>query len=304
MLAFAKKACYNKFNLLIGVLFMQLDALNPFVRYARAHTYYQPTKKNNVCYDCRLFFVSHGEGVLFANGSQYTVNNNTAIFLPPKSHYHFTFVNPSAVNIYVLNFDLTDAFCQFTKSLGTATEENFQAEKVLQYTLPNAFSCALVQNNAISLRNPIAKCTEVFLQKEPYCRQTASAHLKLALIDILREGQGGADEYKLARSVIDYVRDHYARTDLSNQTIANEFHYHPYHVSRVMKAYTQKTLHEYLMDYRLEMAKNYLLTTSLNVTAIAEKTGFASYTYFIKIFREKTGQSPLQYRQTRKHIGF
>ena len=121
---------------------------------------------------------------------------------------------------------------------------------------------------------------------------------------MLREQQGGVGEYKLAKSVIEYVRDHYARAELSNQMIADEFHYHPYHVSRVMKAYTQKTLHEYLMDYRLEMAKNYLITTSLSVTDIAEKIGFASYTYFIKLFREKTGQSPLQYRQTHKHIGF
>ncbi len=283
---------------------MQLDTLNPFVRYARTHAYYAPTKKNNVCYDCRLFYVSHGEGVLFANEEQYAVNNNTAIFLPPQTHYRFTFTAPDSVSIYVLNFDLTDAFCEHTKSLGTDTEETFQAEKVLQYPLLKEFSHVLVQNNAITLRNNVAKCTEVFLEKEPYRRQTASAHLKLALIDMLREQQGGADEYKLARSVIDYVRNHYARPDLSNQIIADEFHYHPYHVSRIMKAYTHKTLHEYLMDYRLEMAKNYLITTSLNVTAIAEKTGFNSYTYFIKIFREKTGQSPLHYRQTHKHIGF
>ncbi len=283
---------------------MQLDTLNPFVRYARTHTYYAPTKKNSICYDCRLFYVAHGEGVLFAGDQEYPVNNNTAIFLPPSSQYRFVFADPMAVSIDVFNFDLVDSFCHYTKSLSTATEENFLPEKVLRYPLPQEFSKVVVQHNAILLRSNVAKCTEVFLEKEPYRRQTASAHLKLALIDMLRAKQGDADEYKLARSVIDYVRTHHARHDLSNQTIADEFHYHPYHVSRVMKAYTQKTLHEYLIDYRLEMAKNYLITTSLNVTAIAEKTGFASYTYFIKIFREKTGQSPLQYRQTRKHIGF
>ena len=283
---------------------MQLNSLNPFVRYARTHTYYAPTKKDNVCYDCRLFYVSHGEGTLIANQTAHPVNSNTVIFLPPKTRYHFNFQSPDTVSIFVLNFDLTDAFCQYDKSLGTATESNFQPNKVLTYPLPNEFSNPLVQANGISLRNHVAKCIELFLQKELYNRQTASAYLKLALIDMLREQQGGVGEYKLAKSVIEYVRDHYARAELSNQMIADEFHYHPYHVSRVMKAYTQKTLHEYLIDYRLEMAKNYLITTSLSVTDIAEKIGFASYTYFIKLFREKTGQSPLQYRQTHKHIGF
>ena len=71
-----------------------------------------------------------------------------------------------------------------------------------------------------------------------------------------------------------------------------------------MKAHTKKTLHDYLIDYRLHVAKNYLRTTTLTITSIAEKTGFASYTYFIKLFREHTGLSPLQYRKSHKNIGF
>ena len=70
-----------------------------------------------------------------------------------------------------------------------------------------------------------------------------------------------------------------------------------------MKAHTQKTLHDYLTDYRLHMAKNYLRTTSLNVTQVAEKTGFSSYTYFIKLFRERVGVSPLQYRRSHERTG-
>ena len=91
---------------------------------------------------------------------------------------------------------------------------------------------------------------------------------------------------------------------LTNEKIAEHFNYHPYHLSRLMKARTNKTLHNYLIDFRLHMAKNYLTTTNYNVTKIAEKTGFASYAYFIKIFREKVGISPLQYRKTHLSIGF
>jgi AraC-like DNA-binding protein len=71
-----------------------------------------------------------------------------------------------------------------------------------------------------------------------------------------------------------------------------------------MKAHTKKTLHSYLIDFRIHMAKNYLTTTTYNVTTIAEKTGFPTYTYFIKTFREKTGVSPLQYRKSHSNIGF
>lgn len=283
---------------------MKLDQLNPFVRYARTHVYYAPTKKNCVCYDCRLFYIAHGEGTLIADGQNYVVSQNTVIYLPPKTQYRFIFNDPTAVNIYVLNFDLTDAFSRYSRSLGTASEDAFDPSKVLDYEPPKEFSSIIVQNDGIHVRNHVAKCTDVFLRKEPYHRQTASASVKLALIEILRERENESNDYKLVQSVIEYIRDNYSLAELSNQTIADEFHYHPYHLSRIMKTYTQKTLHSYLIDYRLHMAKNYLVTTSLNITMIAEKTGFASYTYFIKIFREKMGQSPLQYRQTHKNIGF
>ena len=283
---------------------MKLDQLNPFIRYAKSHVFYAHTKKDCICYDCRLFYVSLGEGTLFANGETYAVNANTVIFLPPKTHYRFSFTDPDSVNIYVLNFDLTDQFSRYSKSLGTANEETFDCEKVLNYELPKEFSDILVQNNGIHVRNYVAKCTDAFLQKDKYYRQTASANLKLALLATLCQQESENSDYQLVQSVIEYIRENYAQGELSNQTIADEFHYHPYHLSRIMKAHTQKTLHSYLIDYRLHMAKNYLVTTSLNVTAIAEKTGFTSYTYFIKIFREKMGQSPLQYRQTHKNIGF
>ena len=71
-----------------------------------------------------------------------------------------------------------------------------------------------------------------------------------------------------------------------------------------MKTYTNKTLRDYIIDFRLNMAKNYLATTTLNVTSVAEKTGFSSYAYFIKVFREKFGLAPLKYRKAHKNIGF
>ena len=52
------------------------------------------------------------------------------------------------------------------------------------------------------------------------------------------------------------------------------------------------------------MAQVYLTTTAMSITELASRTGFASYTYFIKIFRERVGISPLQYRKAYRNIGF
>lgn len=283
---------------------MKIEELNPFIRYASMHQTYYPAKENSVCYDCRLFYVLQGDGVFFANGQNYNVSQGFCVFLPPKTQYKFSFSNNEKVKIYVLNFDLTDEFCENKKSLGTATESTFNEQKVLHYTLPNEFCAPIIYANGISIRNYVADCVELFLQKIAYYKHSASAHLKLALLALLREYHSEKNDYRLILSVQEFIRNNYDKAELDNQEIAEQFNYHPYHINRLMKVYTKKTLHEYLIDYRLHMAKNYLTTTTLNVTAIAEKAGFSSYTYFIKLFRERTGISPLQYRKTHKNIGF
>ena len=287
----------------IGVK-MNLDNINPFIRYAKLHTHYDEQKKNRICYDCRLFFITSGEGSLLANGQNYKISNNTAIFLPPKSQYSFSFKDNDSVNIFVLNFDLTDMFSEHKHSIGTATESDFNIAKFLDYSLPQEFQTIIVKNNTLSFLEDIESCVNLFLQKPMLYRSLASGFLKVALIKLLQEINSESNEDKLVQNIQDYIRRHYDSAELSNLTIAKRFNYHPYHLSRLMKAHTKKTLHNYLIDYRIHMAKNFLTTTTLNVTTIAEKTGFPSYTYFIKTFREKTGVSPLQYRKSHTNIGF
>lgn len=163
---------------------MKIEELNPFIRYATMHQTYYPQKENSICYDCRLFYVLQGNGVFFANGQNYRVSQGFSVFLPPKTQYRFEFSNHEHVKIYVLNFDLTDEFCSIPKSLGTAKESNFNEQKILRYTLPNEFCEPLIQQNGIFIRNYVADCVELFLQKIAYYKHSASAYLKLALLEL------------------------------------------------------------------------------------------------------------------------
>ncbi len=291
-------------NPLTGRKKMELSKLNPFIRYAGLHLHYSRPKGNSVCYDCRLFYVIRGEGFLHADGHIYTVSQSFVIFLPPGTRYYFEFENEKDINIYVLDFDLSDDYDTLFHSVGTATESDFDPKKILPSPFFDELNTVMANEGSVILRNEVAVCVELFLSKTAYYQHSASAHLKLALIELLNDCKREHSDYRLIQSVQDYIRRNYQRTELNNKTVAAEFSYHPYHISRLMKQHTKKTLHEYILDYRLHAAKNYLSTTTLNVTEIAKRTGFASYTYFIKIFREQTGISPLQYRKSRRSAGF
>lgn len=57
---------------------------------------------------------------------------------------------------------------------------------------------------------------------------------------------------------------------------------------------------DYLIKIRLSKAKELLTTTELSVSVIADKCGFCSPNYFIKLFRREYKITPLQFRKKEK----
>lgn len=59
---------------------------------------------------------------------------------------------------------------------------------------------------------------------------------------------------------------------------------------------------DYLIDYRLNIAKKLLLETELSMTEIAYRCGFSDASYFSKKFRTDIGVPPVEYRKENAHI--
>ncbi len=276
---------------------MELSGLNPFIRYACLHATHAVSAEGSVCYDCRLFYVLGGTGALLVGESSYPISRGSAVYLPPSTHYRFSFSTPDEVRIYVINFDLTDAHRDTPESLGTAKESCFDPSLVIASPSVDGLSEPIVLSGAATVEGLAASCVELFLGKTANYQHCASAYLKLALLEMLNARRLERGEYRLVNKIEEIVRKDYAAPELSNLKVAAELAYHPYYLSRLMSRYTGMTLHEYITSYRLRMAMNYLTTTALSVGSVAELTGFSSYTYFIKCFRERVGISPLKYRK-------
>ena len=66
---------------------------------------------------------------------------------------------------------------------------------------------------------------------------------------------------------------------------------------REFHEYYHTTPGKWLTQKRLEYAKDLLDTSKKNVSEIADESGFENITHFSRIFKEKYGLSPLQYRK-------
>lgn len=91
--------------------------------------------------------------------------------------------------------------------------------------------------------------------------------------------------------------------NLSNPDLGVEFLLKRMLISRTafyqrMKLLTGKSIGQYISDYRLVEAKKMLKLESLSINEIAEALGFSSQRYFSTFFKDKTGMSPTEFRNS------
>ena len=166
--------------------------------------------------------------------------------------------------------------------------------------MPPEFSSALSKKMP-SIAPLLDKCCEEFLIQSPLYREVSSALLKLCLLDLVRTCEQNQESARVL-PVLDYIHENYPDTTLTNNSIAELFNYHPYYLSQMIRQQTGQSLHQYLIAYRIKMAKKKLITTNDPISTVAWKSGFQSPAYFIKQFKAHVGVTPNAYRKERMHF--
>ncbi len=276
---------------------MSLDRLNPFLRFARILTATESFCTFRICYDCRLFCITTGEGTLTVGDETFELSRGTAVYLPPQSRYRFSYSVFTELQMIVLNFDLVDEYCRLKDSLRIATDETFDPAKCPQYELPTEFAKPFaVPHPAIG--ELMLKIVQDHVNYPSYYREMSSARLKLALLTMLeyrtKTELGG--RYEMIANTKTFIQEHYPDAELTNAGIATAMGYHPYYLNRLFKDNTGQTLRQYLSEYRIRQACRMLTETNEDVLSIAESCGFGGSSYFIKRFKESIGVTPLKYR--------
>lgn len=104
---------------------------------------------------------------------------------------------------------------------------------------------------------------------------------------------------------VEKVLDQYFKSDESLekglpsvQYLSDELHISPDYLSSTLKHVTGQTARQHIQNTIIERAKEKLSNTSLSVSEIAYKLGFEHSQSFSKLFKQKTNQTPLEFRKS------
>ena len=100
---------------------------------------------------------------------------------------------------------------------------------------------------------------------------------------------------EVINAVMTYINNHY-REELSLENVAGFAGFSRYYFSRSFKKQTGYSFKDYLCQKRLQVAMDLLIRTNRSMRDVAIESGFGSVATFNRVFREKKGCTPTQYR--------
>lgn len=83
--------------------------------------------------------------------------------------------------------------------------------------------------------------------------------------------------------------------------LADHFHYNYSYLSSLFTQVTQMNFTDYMTELKIQRAKDLLPQAGQTISEVAVAVGFTDISYFSKVFKKRTGQTPSQYKRGLDH---
>ena len=169
---------------------------------------------------------------------------------------------------------------------------NFHGEPVALPTLMPA-----VAGHTVQLI--VAACDEV-AKGGIHGNEQRLEHLLAAILLSLQHKLERKNVSPLTAKIIDHITRHLSERITLADIGALTF-FSPVYCDTVFKRDTGRSIIDYLLEERVAMARKLLAEGTLSLKEIAEVSGFGDGNYFSRIFKKRTGYTPLRYRKLALH---
>lgn len=190
----------------------------------------------------------------------------------------------------------------FDETLSKKTQLNdISSNHLLKFnlhTLTTQASNIIFHDDSGYIRELLLRMAKEYEDKKLGYQEILRSHLITILIETIRRLDNCVDfENDIVLKATQYMDTHFTEKALL-QNLSKKYNYSLSYVSRIFKQETGKTIQQHLRSIRVHEACRLLANTTIKISAIAERIGYEDAKFFTKIFKEETGMTPREFRNT------
>ncbi len=210
-----------------------------------------------------LSFCINGQISYTHNGKTFISNPSTAILLPKSATYS---INGDKEGLFpVINFDC----------------DNLNADTIVTFSISDV-------SQYIKEYKALSNC---FLFNNKKLKQFQLFYGILERLDF-------EQSKKPLSLILNYIENNLSDTSITNEFLANKLGISEVYLRKLFLSNLGITPKQYILDLRIKKAKQLLADSNRSVTEISEKCGFSSVYHFCRLFKNKTGITPMEYRNS------
>lgn len=114
---------------------------------------------------------------------------------------------------------------------------------------------------------------------------------------VLSDKKKPALMHSAVNNVIMYINEN-VETSMTVEEVAKRYSISTSHLSRIFREHTGTTLVEYITIRKVEESQYYLRFSDEKIASISDKFQFCNQSYFTRMFKKYTGQTPRRFRSS------
>ncbi len=241
---------------------------------------------------CVLF--TEGTGIHEIDFNSYSINPGSIFFLRPGQTHFWKF--KSKPKGYI--FFHTQNFYELYFSNTSLTQFPFF------YTNNNPPYAVINRHQLTEIEYYFKKINVEFHKHNIYKQQKIASLINLLYIDLSRiYSEFGLIDNKISLTYLRTLRllentiDAFYKTEKSAEFYAEKLNITPKHLNRIVKSTINKTTSQLISERVMLEAKRLIVHSKNSLAAISELLGYEDYAYFSRVFKLKTGVTPISFRK-------
>lgn len=246
-----------------------------------------------------MIFVLKGQYIQYINGVRHEHDAGSFCLLNPNVVHHDVPIGPEDVVFFFClgqNYVYRDLLQAFTPHPKLKSFMEYQlGRSSQQYILFHPSDAARVEELVAQiLQENYEKQPGHHMLIEGLLVRLFSVLVNSAEYEVYCQNAAKTEEY-LVGEIIYYIKQHL--NQVTRAETAAYFHFNPDYLNRVLERATGRCYSAYVRDLRLAEAALRLKSGDLSVNRIIRELGFSNKGYFNRIFKERYGVLPGEYRK-------